>query len=57
MCRLVEMHIGEEELRKQQRMRALAGRRASYHLALSRKYALAARRPWLAPAPDTPEPD
>jgi hypothetical protein len=56
-CRLVEMQISEEELREQQRMRTLAGRRASYHLALSEKYALAARRPWIAPAPDTPGPD
>jgi len=56
VCRWVEWQISEDDLREERRKRAVARRSAAYHLALSGKYARAAWRPWLALAPDPPEP-
>ena len=61
ICRRFEWHrtlaeFTPAEIAKEKHDRELAGRRATYHDALGRKYWRAAWFPWLPIEPDPPEP-
>ncbi len=51
-----ERRIRTVQIQEERRIRTVAARRASYHVALKRKYQWAVWFAWIRLAPDPPEP-